>query len=48
MENNEFRKKSLIGAKYLRIRFDKINGFIRIHHGTRYLELFGSEKYDTI
>ena len=26
----------------------KINGFIRIYNGTRYLTLFGSEKYDAI
>ena len=28
--------------------FDKIDGFIRIYDRTRYLALFGSEKYDTI
>ena len=28
--------KTLIEAKPLRIRFDKINGFIRIYDGTRY------------
>ena len=38
----------MIGAKPLRIRFDKIDGFIRIYDGTRYLLLFGSEKYDVI
>ena len=27
------------------IRFDKIDGFTRIYDGTRYLTLFGSEKY---
>ena len=32
----------------VRIRFDKIHGFIRIYDGTRYLTLFGSEKYDAI
>ena len=37
--------KNLI-AKPLRIRFYKIYGFIRIYDGTRYLVLFGSEKYD--
>ena len=36
--------KTLIGSKSLRIRFDKIDGFIRIYGGTRYLTLFGSEK----
>ena len=28
--------KTLIGSKPLRIRFDKIDGFIRIYDGTRY------------
>ena len=32
----------------MRIRFDKIDGFIRIYDGTRYLTLFGSGKYDAI
>ena len=40
--------KTLIGWKPLRNRFDKINGFIRIYDGTRYLTLFGSEKYHAI
>ena len=40
--------ENLIGAKPLRIRFDKIDGFIRIYDGTRYLRLFGSEKFDAI
>ena len=30
------------------IRFDKIDGFIRVYDGTRYLALFGTEKYDSI
>ena len=29
--------KTLIGAKHLRIGFHKIDGFIRIYDGTRYL-----------
>ena len=29
--------KTLMGAKPLRIRFDKKNGFIRVYDGTRYL-----------
>ena len=29
--------KSLIDSKPLRIRFDKIDGFIRVYDGTRYL-----------
>ena len=40
--------KTLIGAKLLRISFEKINGFIRVYDQTRYLVLFGPEKYDTI
>ena len=37
-----------MGAKQLRIRFDKIDGFVKIYDGTRYLALFGSERYDAI
>ena len=40
--------KTLIGSNSLRIRFDEIDGFIRIYNGTRYLTMFGSEKYDAI
>ena len=40
--------KTLIGSKPLRIRFDKIDGFIRIYDGSRYLTLFNPEKYDAI
>ena len=40
--------KNLIDPKPLRIRFGKIDGFIRIYDGTRYLTLFGSEKYAAI
>ena len=40
--------KTLIDAKLLRIRFDKIDGFIRVYEATRYLVLFGSKKYDFI
>ena len=40
--------KTLIGVKPLRIRFDKIDGFIRVYDGTRYLVLFVPEKYDAI
>ena len=40
--------KILIDAKPLRIRFDKIDRFIRVYDGTIYLVLFGSEKYDFI
>ena len=38
----------MIGPKPLRIRFNQIDGFIRIYDGTRYLVLFGPEKYDAI
>ena len=40
--------KTLIGAKPLRIRFRKVNGPIRVYNGTRYLVLFGDEKYHFI
>ena len=40
--------ETLIGSKSLRTRLDKIDGFIRINNGTRYLVLFGPEKYGTI
>ena len=40
--------KTLIDTKPLRISFNKIDGFIRIYDVTRYLTLFGSEKYDGI
>ena len=40
--------KILIDPKPLRNRFDKIDRFIRIFDGTRYLALFGSENYDAI
>ena len=38
----------MIDAKPFHIRFDKIDGFIRIYDGTKYLVLFGSGKYDFI
>ena len=44
--NNSY--KTLIDAKPLCIKFEKIDGFIRVYDGTRYLVLFGSEKYDFI
>ena len=44
----DISNKNLIGPKSLRFRFDKIDGFIRIYDGTRYLTLFGSEKYGAI
>ena len=38
----------MIGAKSLRIISDKVNGFIRDYGGTKYLVLFGPEKYGVI
>ena len=32
----------------MHIRFDEIDGRIRIYDGSRYIRLFGSENYDTI
>ena len=40
--------KTSIGSKPLCIRFDKIDWFIRIFDGTKYLLLLSTEKYDTI
>ena len=40
--------KTLIDSKSLCIRFDKLDGFIRVYDGTRYLVLFGNENYDQI
>ena len=45
---DNFSYKNLIDVKPLRIRFDKMDGFIRIYHGNRYLVLFGLQKYDAI
>ena len=38
----------MIVAKLLRIRFDKIDRFLRVFDGTRYLVLFGTDKWDFI
>ena len=40
--------KTFMSAKLVRIRFNKIDGFIKIYDGTRYLVLFGPERYDAI
>ena len=32
----------------MHFRFNKIDGFIRVYDGTRYLVLFGSKKYNFI
>ena len=34
-----------MSAKPLRIRFDKIDGFIKVYDVTRYLVLFGPKRY---
>ena len=40
--------KTLFASKSLRIRFDKVDGFIRVYDGIRSLVLFGPEKYNSI
>ena len=40
--------KTLIGAKPLCVRFDKVNEFIRVYDGIKYLVIFGDEKHDFI
>ena len=40
--------RKLIGPKPLSIRFDKIDGFVRVFDGSRYLVLFGLEKYNAV
>ena len=40
--------KTLIGAKPLCIRFDKVGGFITVYDRTGYLLLFGLEKHHAI
>ena len=37
-----------MGAKPLRIRFDKADGIVDIYNETRYLELFGPRIYNAI
>ena len=38
--------KTLIDTKPVHIRLDKIDRFIRVYDGTRYLMLFGSKRYE--
>ena len=40
--------RKLIDPKPLGIRFDKIDGFVRVFDGSRYLVLFGLEKYNAV
>ena len=37
-----------MSAKPLRIRLNKVAGFIKIYNGTRYSVLFGLERYNAI
>ena len=37
-----------MGSTPLQIRFDEIDGFIKIYDGTRYLQMFSNILYDTI
>ena len=37
-----------MGAKPMRVRFNKANGFIKVYDGTRYFVLFEPGKYDAI
>ena len=45
---NDISCKSFMGAPPLRIRFNKINGFIKIFDGTKYLVLISPERYVAI
>ena len=38
----------MVGAKLLRIRFDKVDRFIKVYDGNRSLVLFSPEKHDAI
>ena len=38
----------MVGEKLLRIRFDKVDGFIKVYDGNRSLVLFSPEKHDAI
>lgn len=40
--------ETVVAAKSLHIRFHNIDGFIRVYDRSRYLVLFGPEKYDAI
>ena len=44
----DIKCKTSFVPKPLRISFAKIDGFIRVFDGARYLVLFGLEKYDAI
>ena len=44
----DISNKNLFGSKPLGIRFDEVDGSIRVYDGIRYLILIGSENYDAI
>ena len=48
--NNNISNKTccIKGSELLCIKFNEIDGFIKVYDGTRYLLLFGVEKYDFI
>ena len=46
--NHHISYKALIDSKPSRIRFDKVDGIVRIYDRSRYLILFGNKNYDTI
>ena len=37
-----------MGAKLLRVRFNNVDGFLKVYDGARYLVLFSPERYDAI
>ena len=45
---NDILHKTLLVSKPLRIRFDKIDNFIRVYYVTRYLALFNLENCEAI
>ena len=40
--------QSFIDSKPLYVRLDKVEGFIRVYDGAKYLVIFGTEKHDYI
>ena len=46
--NCKISYKTLIAAKLLHIRLDKVDGFIRVYDETKYVVLSSPEKYDAI
>ena len=44
----EVSYKTFMGAKALRIRFQNVNGFIKIYDRIRYLVLIGPKRYEAI